>query len=61
MWFLIIIAVNIQNSNDIPGKIQLQFKTQVECETALQSMTHWVKFPWFKIEGKCEKNTHSNR
>lgn len=61
MWFLVIIAVNMHNSNDIPGKIQLQFKTQSECEAALQSMTHWVKFPWFKIEGKCEKNTYSNR
>jgi len=42
---------------DIPGKIQLQFKDQQSCEYALQNMTSWVKFPWFKVEGSCKKQS----
>lgn len=61
MWMLFLIVVNIYDPTDIPGRIQLQFKDQASCEHALQTMTHWVKFPWFKVEGKCEKNTYSNR
>lgn len=55
MWILILIAVNINNSNDIPGKVTLQFHSQQQCEQALQSMTYWLKFKQFKIEGKCQK------
>jgi len=42
---------------DIPGRIQVQFKDQQSCEQALQSMTSWVKFPWFKVEGTCKKQS----
>lgn len=61
MWILILIVVNIYDSTDIPGKINLTFKDQQSCEYALQTMTSYVKFPWFKVEGRCEKNTNSNR
>ena len=40
---------------DVPGRINLYFKDQQSCEYALQSMTGYIKFPWFKVEGKCEK------
>jgi len=47
---------------DVPGRIQLQFRDQASCELALQSMTSWVKFPWFRVEGRCEqKNINGNR
>lgn len=55
MWTLILIAVHINNPNDIPGKINLQFQTLQTCEQALHSMTYWLKFDKFKIEGKCQK------
>ena len=61
MWILFLIVVNSYDSTDIPGRIQLQFKDQASCELALQSMSSWVKFPWFKVEGRCEKNTDNNR
>ena len=61
MWILFLIVVNMYDATDIPGRIQLEFRDQAACEQALRSMTSWVKFPWFKVEGKCEKNTNSNR
>ena len=61
MWILFLIVVNMYDPNDIPGRIQLQFKDQASCELALQSMTSWVKFPWFKVGGRCETNTDNNR
>ena len=61
MWILLLIVVNIYDPTDIPGRIQLQFKDEHSCSVALQNMNYWVKFPWFKVEGKCEKNIDSNR
>ena len=55
MWTLILIAVHMNNSNDIPGRINLQFQSQQHCEQTLQSMTYWLKFDKFKVEGKCQK------
>ena len=54
-------VVNTFDTNDVPGRIQLQFKDQQSCEFALANMTSYVKFPWFKVEGKCEKNINNNR
>ena len=61
MWILYLMVVNMFDPNDIPGRIQLQFSSHQSCEVALQNMNYWVKFPWFKVEGKCEKNTDNNR
>lgn len=55
MWLMILIAVHINDPKDIPGRITLQFQTQQQCEQALQSMTYWLKFENFKVEGKCQK------
>ena len=55
MWLLILIAVEMHNPNDIPAKITMQFDTQQQCEKSLQSMSYWMKFENFKIEGKCQK------
>ena len=56
MWLMILIAVHMNNPNDIPGRITLQFQTQQQCEQSLQTMAYWLKFEQFKIEGKCQKN-----
>ena len=55
MWLMILIAVHINDPKDIPGKITLQFQTQQQCEQTLLSMTYWLKFESFKVEGKCQK------
>ena len=57
MWILFLIVVNTYDPSDIPGKIQLQFKDQQSCEYTLQTMTSWIKFPWFKVEGTCKKQS----
>ncbi len=55
MWMMILIAVHISDPKDIPGRITLQFQTQQQCEQVLLSMTYWLKFDNFKVEGKCQK------
>jgi hypothetical protein len=52
---MILIAVHTNNPQDIPGRIELMFQNQTACEQSLQSMTYWLKFSQFKIEGKCVK------
>jgi hypothetical protein len=55
MYLMILIAVHLSNPKDIPGRITLEFTDQITCEQSLQSMTYWLKFNNFKIEGKCVK------
>jgi hypothetical protein len=55
MWLMILIAVHLNDPKDIPGKITLEFPDQVSCEQSLQSLTYWLKFNNFKIEGRCTK------
>ena len=52
---MILIAVHVTDPKDIPGKINLQFQTQTECEQVLSTMTYKLKFDNFKVEGKCQK------
>jgi hypothetical protein len=55
MYLMILIAVHLSDPKDIPGRITLEFTDQITCEQSLQSMTYWLKFNNFKIEGKCVK------
>jgi hypothetical protein len=57
MWILLLIAVHVNNPNDIPAKMSLEFETQESCEKALSTMTYWVKFPAFKVTGTCTKKS----
>ncbi len=52
---MILIAVHINDPTDVPGKITLEFIDQKTCEQSLQSMSYWLKFNQFKIDGKCIK------
>jgi hypothetical protein len=45
----------MNNPQDQPGKIELTFKDQLNCELALASMKFELKFKNFKVEGKCQK------
>jgi len=55
MWWMILIAVHMNDPKDIPGKVTLEFQDQSTCEQTLKTMTFWLKFDSFKIEGKCVK------
>lgn len=52
---MILIAVHVTDPKDIPGRINLQFQTQADCEQVLSTMTYKLKFENFKVEGKCIK------
>ncbi len=55
MWALLLIAVHINNPNDIPGRVELNFQSQQSCQQALDTLKWSLKFDSFKIVGKCEK------
>jgi len=55
MWLLILIAVHVNNPQDQPGKIELEFKDRMSCEVALASMKFELKFKNFKVIGECKK------
>ena len=55
MWILILIAMHINNPNDQPGRVELEFKDRASCEFALASMKWELKFKNFKVEGECRK------
>jgi hypothetical protein len=55
MWLLIMLAININDPKDIPGRVTLEFPSQAECERTRSTMTSWLKFESFKVEAKCQK------
>jgi hypothetical protein len=55
MWLLILIAVNMNNSKDQPGRVELTFQDQKTCEQVLSTMRYDLKFKSFKVEGECKK------
>ena len=55
MWLMILIAVNINNPQDRPGRVELIFPDQNTCERVLQTMTYELKFRSFRVEGRCQK------
>lgn len=57
MWLMILIAVHLSDPSDIPGKVTLEFSDQVSCEQSLKSMSYWLKFNSFKVEGRCVKKS----
>ena len=57
MWILLLIAVHINDSKDIPAKIQIPFESQAACEYAKTNMTYWIKFENFKVMAECKKQS----
>lgn len=55
MWILIILAVHVNDVEDIPGKISLQFKTEQECIQAQSTIEYNLKFKQFKVISECKK------
>lgn len=56
-WLLVLLAVNIGDSTDIPGTIQIPFATEIECEKAAAAMTFKLKFDWYKVSALCKKES----
>ena len=57
MWILLLIAIHINNPNDIPAKVQIPFESSAACESAKANMTYWIKFDNFKVVGECKKQS----
>jgi hypothetical protein len=57
MWVLILIAVHINNPKDVPAKATMEFNSEQSCLESLRSLTYWIKFENFKLEGRCQKKS----
>ena len=57
MWMLVLLAVNIHDPQDQPGKIEMQFPDQHTCQQALSTIKWQLKFKNFKVVGECKKQS----
>ena len=55
MWVLIIIAININNPQDIPATITLDMPSLHVCEEVLDSLKYKIKYSSYKVEGSCQR------
>lgn len=53
MWLMILLAVHAKDPADIPGRVVMTFPSQQACEQSLNSMTYWLKFDNFRVQGAC--------
>jgi hypothetical protein len=56
MWILLILAVHIHNTEDIPGRVSLKFDTEQQCLKAKETMSYKLKFDNFKVISECRKS-----
>ena len=54
---LVLLAVNINDPQDQPGRVELMFHDQKTCEQVLNTMTWQLKFKSFKVVGECKKQS----
>ena len=57
MWILVLLAVNINNPNDVPGRVTIEFNTSQSCEQARESVKYWFKFEGFRVQSLCQKQS----
>lgn len=57
MWIMILIAVNLNNPQDQPGRVELMFPTQQSCEEAKSTMKYNLRSKSFKMVAECKKQT----
>jgi hypothetical protein len=55
MWVLVILAVHINNLNDVPARLTMQFPSEQQCLTAVDSLEYDIKFKQFKLEATCSQ------
>ena len=51
MWLMILIAVHINDPQDQPGKVEMQFPDQQTCQQALNTIKWQLKFKNFNWKG----------
>lgn len=61
LWTLILIAVHSNDPKDIPGIVELQFQTQNQCISVLDTLKYDLKFKQFVVKGTCEQQSIIDR
>jgi hypothetical protein len=56
IWLLLITAVHLNNPNDIPARMSIEFNSLQSCEQAKDSVKYWIKFKQFKLEITCKES-----
>lgn len=51
------IAVNINNPADQPGRVSVEFATEQACIQARDSVKYQFKFDGFRIQAQCQKQS----
>lgn len=57
MWVMLLIAMHVNNPQDQPGRVELEFADQATCERVLATMTYQLKFSSFRVQGQCLKKS----
>lgn len=57
MWVLLLIAVHVSDSQDIPARVQVPFDSHAACERARTDFTYWIKFNNFKVIAECKRKS----
>ena len=60
MWILLLLAVNINNPQDVPGKVSIEFPTEQACQQAQATVISWLKFDTFKVTTQCVRKSSSS-
>jgi hypothetical protein len=55
MWILLLLAINVNNPRDIPGRISLEFDSYESCIASATTLQYELKFKNFRIEAQCIK------
>ena len=57
MWLLMLMAVHVNNPQDVPGRASIEFATEAECVRAQATVAYWLKFDSFKVVTQCQKRS----
>ena len=55
MWTLLIIAVHVNDPNDTPARLAMQFPSEQQCQAVADSLKYDIKFKQFKLEATCSQ------
>lgn len=57
-WMLLILAVSINNSTDIPARVTIEFQDEKTCLNSLNTLKYWVKYESYKVKAECQKKQY---
>ena len=61
MYLLTLLALNINNPQDIPGRVVITLPSLEICQQALSSLKYQLKFKNFRVEAYCEIKKDTDR